>query len=88
MTQACILANRAVIADLEQHCPRVDMADGCAWRDTRPMLDPREHAPEVLDMATQALDYAQACGLLVQHPQYGYLVRQQGAARGQACKTT
>lgn len=76
MALAKTIANRNVIADIEEHCPRVNLGDGGTWRDTRPMVDPREHAPEVIDMATQALDYATGTGLLARHPEKPYLVRQ------------
>lgn len=76
MALARIIANRNVIADVEENCPRVNLGDGGTWRDTRPMVDPREHAPEVIDMASQALDYATGSGLLARHPAQTYLVRQ------------
>lgn len=76
MALAKIIANRNVMADIEENCPRVNLGDGGTWRDTRPMLDHREHAPEVIDMASQALDYATSSGLLARHPMQTYLVRQ------------
>ena len=76
---AFILANRAVVADVQTQCV-------CVWSewpgegkqrcyDTRPMLDPREHAPEVIDMVVQALSYGEWAGVLVRHPAARYLVR-------------
>lgn len=43
--------------------------------DTRPMIDPREHCNDVLDMAAQALCYGEALGLFERHPVQRYLVR-------------
>ncbi|MEY8688351.1 MAG: hypothetical protein AB9M53_00545 [Leptothrix sp. (in: b-proteobacteria)] len=45
------------------------------WWDTRPMLDPREQPDHVIDMATQALAYADACGLITRHPSMPHMVR-------------
>lgn len=68
------LAERAVVCDIESECPTLTV-DGADWRDTRPMLDPREHSPEVLDMAREALDYAEARLLISRHPYQPHLVR-------------
>jgi hypothetical protein len=68
------ISNRAVLEDLDDCAPAV-LLDGTRWHDTRPMLDPREHAPEVLDMALQALELGLGTGLLLQHPGKLYLVR-------------
>lgn len=70
------IANDAVLADVETNCPRVDLGDGGTWRDTRPMLDPREHAPQITDMARLALDYALRAHIIRRHPQHPHLVRQ------------
>lgn len=45
------------------------------WRDTRPLLDDREHAPQVIDMWAQNLALAELTGLIVRHPLRHYLVR-------------
>lgn len=68
------IAERAVICDIESECPTISV-DGITWRDTRPMLDPREHAPEIIDMATEALEYAEARLLISCHPLQRHLVR-------------
>ena len=67
------VANRAVVSDIESEGHRVEL-DGRTWWDTRPMTDPHEHAPEVIDMATQAIQYAVGTGLAAVHPQRPYLV--------------
>jgi hypothetical protein len=38
------------------------------------MTDSREHAPQMVDMAVQALQYAIGSGLVGLHPQRPYLV--------------
>ena len=75
MRDAFALANRAVVSDIETECVRVDLGDGAHWYDTRPMLDPREHCYDVIDMAQQALRYAEAANLVQRHEEQRYLVR-------------
>jgi hypothetical protein len=70
---AFALADRAVVADIGSECPRLE-ADGRSWFDTRPMTDPREHAPSVVDMANTAICYAIARQLVGIHPQRPYLL--------------
>lgn len=70
------MANRAAVGDIETYCVPMRLeGDPTLWHDTRPMLDKREHAPEALDMAHQALRYAEEAGLIKRHPQHTYLVR-------------
>lgn len=68
---AFLIANRAVVSDIESEC--VALEGG--WWDVRPMLDPREHSPEVVDMVREAIDYALASQLAVRHPQHAHLLR-------------
>ncbi len=79
INSALRLANRAVVSDIETYSAPVQL-EGQRWYDTRPMLDPREHSPEALDMAVEALAYAEFSGLVQRHPQLRYLV--------QICSTT
>jgi hypothetical protein len=74
MQRAIRIADAAVAADIETGCPR-HVEAGRTWYDTRPMLDPREHSPEMLDMATDAIQYGVETGLLVRHAEHSYLVR-------------
>jgi hypothetical protein len=69
------IANRAVVADIETECVAVDLGDGHRWYDTRPMLDPREHAPDVIDMASEALQWAESSALVQRHSEQRHLVR-------------
>ena len=69
------IANRAVISDIETGCVAVRNGNGWTWYDTRSMVDPREHASETLDMATDALAYAEASGLIRRHPRDRHMVR-------------
>lgn len=71
IARAFHIATRAVITDIESYC--VQYANG--WWDTRPMLDPREHAPEAIDMAREAIDYAISAHIAVRHPMQPHLVR-------------
>lgn len=59
------IADRAVIADIETNGVRVGPR-GDRLYDVRPMLDQREHGPESVDMASEALAYALARGLVQQ----------------------
>jgi hypothetical protein len=70
VSSAFLIANRAVVADIESNCIRVG-----AWYDTRPMIDPREHAAEALDMAAELLRYGEAAGVIKRHPRQRYMVR-------------
>lgn len=82
LRQAFAIANRAVVSDIETEAvaTTADFGSGTAAKcwDTRPMLDPRECAPECIDMATEALAYAERCGLIERHPHQRYLVRLRG----------
>lgn len=78
---AFAIADANVVADIEA-LPTEPTAAGSqvfdaevAWRDTRPMLDEREHSPQVIDMARQALYYADLRRLIARHPAHSYLVR-------------
>lgn len=71
---AFTLANQAVISDIESEAAKV-MQYGLTWYDIRPMLDPREHTSQVIDMAGLALGYALSSGLVVRHPEQEHLVR-------------
>lgn len=72
--QAFAIANTAVVADIEMECHQV-MLGGWVFYDTRPMVDPNEHDPQVVDMARQAIDYALQAGLAMQHPTRPELLR-------------
>lgn len=72
---AMAIANRAVVADIETACVLVALDEPGRWYDTRPMLDPREHSPQAIDMATQALAYAVYVGLAKHHSTLPHLVR-------------
>lgn len=67
------LATRAVITDIESEAHKVQL-DGRIWWDTRPMTDEREHSPESIDMATQAIQYALCAQIASVHPQRPYLL--------------
>lgn len=68
------LADRAVITDIEVHGIRVRTAPGRVY-DVRPMLDQRECSPECVEMARQALAWAQARGLVEFDPALPHLAR-------------
>lgn len=75
LTMGLLIANRAAVSDIESECVAAQGDDGWRWYDTRPMLDPREHCGEIIDMATDTLAYAEACGLIRRHAQQRHLVR-------------
>lgn len=77
ISQGLLLANAAVLSDIRRHCVRVDLPAAPysgEWFDTRPMLDPREHRPQNVDMATTALQWANDTGLVHRHPLHAHLV--------------
>ena len=72
---AVACADRAAIADIEQLPVEPSGGLTVQWRDTRPLLCDRERPPECIDMARQALDYADLRRLIVRHPVHHHLVR-------------
>jgi hypothetical protein len=72
---ACVIADRAVIADIECECTCIDPGPGGGWWDTRVMLDPRELCDDLVEMNRQALQYAQQRGLITAHHDLPHLVR-------------
>lgn len=83
---AFAIADANVVADIEA-LPTEPTANGTrvnhphvAWRDTRPMLSEDEHSPQEIDMARQALYYADLRRLIARHPERSYLVRFTAAA--------
>lgn len=72
--RAVAIADASVIADVQTEGHKVDR-QGVTWWDTRPMVNPHEHAPAVIDMAEQALTYARMRGLIEHHPSVPHLVR-------------
>lgn len=75
LRRAMLIANDAVIADIESNAHQHTDSDGRTWWDIRPMLDPREHAPQSIDMTAMAIDYAIDSGLAQRHPFARHLVR-------------
>ncbi len=68
------LADAAAAIDIQCYALEVQV-DGQWWWDTRPMVDPREHSPAHVDLATAALAYVRLRGLVSTHPQHQHLVR-------------
>ena len=74
--RAVRIANAAVVADIESNCPALRSPCGrITWYDVRPMLDPREHSPQVVDMATEAITYGVEAGLLLRHDEHPHWLR-------------
>lgn len=72
---AVSIADRSVVCDIESNCPVFyRMPDGRKVYDTRPMVDEREHAPQIVDMARQALEYARRRHLVWSPPGSEHLV--------------
>lgn len=68
------IADRAAVSDIEIGTSYATDA-GKPWRDIRPMPDEREHSPECIAMACEALQYATARRLVITHPTQAHLVR-------------
>lgn len=68
------IADRACIADIESECTAIDI-DGRGWWDSRCMTDPRELPDDFVEMARQALAYAEWRGLFTRHPAHPHLLR-------------
>jgi hypothetical protein len=76
LRRALHIANQAVVADVETNCPALRSPCGrLTWYDVRPMLDEREHAPQVVDMAREAITYGIDAGLLVRQEEHPHWVR-------------
>lgn len=69
-TPATAAAYAHLVDVLVRECDRVTLA-GADWLDTRPMVDPREHGPTLLDVNRELLDTACALQLVARHPQPG-----------------
>jgi hypothetical protein len=70
LTRALLIADRAVVCDIECHGLRVPRAPGLVY-DVSAMVSTDEQCPESLDLNTQALDYAEARRLITRRPQPG-----------------
>lgn len=75
------IAALAVVADIECNAVAVGPRSRRIY-DVRPMLDEREHSPEEVDMAREALGYALGRGLVVRDDEaQPHLVRIVGGGR-------
>lgn len=73
---ALCIADRAVVADIKSvGLVYVPIPGGTRWYDVSGLLSPDEHCPEAIDMASEALAYAHARGLITSHPDYPLRVR-------------
>ena len=75
MSTTHIIASAAVVAEIESNAPRVRLTEPGRWYDTRPMVDQREHCPEVIDMHELHLQWALDNGLAHRHLTQPHLVR-------------
>lgn len=76
ISAAFAIAADAVVTDIESEAHAVILPRSIhRWWDVRPMVDPREHAPEIVDMARRAIDYALTAGLAERHPTEQHLLR-------------
>lgn len=72
------VARGAITADIQTECrqiPAPGEPTGRLWWDTRPMVDEREHAPEIVEMATRAIALGAEMQILHRHPLHPHLVR-------------
>jgi hypothetical protein len=69
------LANQLAVTDIECHGHLVAFDEPGRWYDTRPMLDEREHPPQVLELMSKALAFALASGAARRHSSLPHLVR-------------
>lgn len=80
--RAMLLARTYVTEVIETEAVRVHLPEPGRWYDTRPMLDQNEHAPQIIDLSRQVLDYGLLAGTLHRHSQQQHLVRINCAAAG------
>lgn len=76
-------AVQSMIETIESECPSLTL-QGQRWYDTRAMLNPYEHCPEIIDLNGELLGLAQELGVTIRHPgaHRPYLVRMADLARG------
>lgn len=67
-------ADRYVMIEIECQ-PMVTIEGARGWVDTRPLLDEREHSPELIDIWREVLAYATWRGLVERHPAQPHMVR-------------
>lgn len=67
-------ADRYVTLELECQ-PMVTIDGQRGWVDTRPLLDEREHSPELIDIWREVLAYADWRGLMERHPGQPHMAR-------------
>ncbi len=76
LQRAVRIANEAVVCDIESNAYPIRSDCGTVtWYDTQPMLDPREHGPEIIDMVSEAIQYGVESGLLIRHQQQPHWLR-------------
>lgn len=65
-----------IVADVECAGPPIHLPDGSrCWYDVRPMLDEREHSPEFIDTAREAIAWGLHRRVLRQHPDVPHLIQ-------------
>jgi hypothetical protein len=71
------LLDQFIISDIEANAVHVEGLGlpGERWYDVRPMLDLREHCPELVDMAQLGLEQGLRRGVLVSAPSAPHYVR-------------
>jgi hypothetical protein len=69
------IADQAVVADIETNTVLLEDELGTRWHDITSMLSEHEQPPEFIDMNAEALAWAIARGLVLQHPLNAHLVR-------------
>ena len=74
MRTAFEIANESVVCTIESNGNRVEMGDGLRWYDTRPMLDEREHSPEIIAWHQRDLAYAEAAEIITRTGDAPWLV--------------
>jgi hypothetical protein len=74
MASAFAIAARAVVTDIESEGVRVGPQSERCY-DVRPMLDEREHSPELIDQAREALAFAAAMRIVEIDAAMPHLVR-------------
>ena len=75
IVRAMLLARAYVTSSVESEAVRVHLPEPGRWYDVRPMLDANEHAPQIIDLSRQLLDYGLLAGDLHRHSQQQHLVR-------------
>lgn len=76
--RALRMLDEYVVSDVECYGVSIELpggAEGRRWYDVRPMLDEREHSPQFVDQAREAIGWGLHRGVLRRHADIPHLIQ-------------